>query len=78
MWPSTHPHTQEGCASEAELQSWFVRRISRYLATQHNRRIIGACAAAVVVVCAWRLCVTWCACIQGCLEVRTAATIPGR
>lgn len=32
--------SQEGLASEAELQSWFVRRISSYLA-RHNRRIIG-------------------------------------
>jgi hypothetical protein len=38
--PHLNIHAQEGLASEAELQSWFVRRISSYLA-RHNRRIIG-------------------------------------
>jgi N-acetyl-beta-hexosaminidase len=31
---------QEGLANEGELQSWFIQRISRYLAAK-GRKIVG-------------------------------------
>lgn len=36
----------EGLSSEAELQSWFVRRISDYLAAK-GRKLIGGLLGAV-------------------------------
>jgi hypothetical protein len=42
--PPPPPPWQEGLADEAELQSWFIQRISKFLASK-GRRIIGEGAA---------------------------------
>lgn len=45
--PAASSSPQEGLANEGELQSWFVRRISNFLAAR-GRRIIGGSAVCVV------------------------------
>jgi N-acetyl-beta-hexosaminidase len=53
----------EGLSTEAELQSWFVRRISNYLAAK-GRKLIGETTRAMLLLVLVQGCVTagwaWC------------------